>query len=295
MIARQQRSTELLAICCKCRWTKQIISLWSKEGFTERILSLWLFTKWKTSVRNLKIKIIKQYAINLSKKSNYEFISHIYQVISQSVCEIIIFDNIIWGFISLSNEHGATAHARCLWNFQNPMGFRSTSKYPAIVALSKGCRYIEIGSRTSYVQMGISFLVIYILWRRFVDYIVASIPASLARNKRNAFKINDDDYGWHQENSSIYWNGTDIPTGDRYHVRVADIDDMIPGDGLRILRFRMDYEWSDTAPSRQNISSTNWRKQQTMQTLGDSNKRSPDSNECSNNSNKWFKKFTRNL
>ena len=38
---------------------------------------------------------VKQYAINLSKKSNNEFILHIYQVISQSVCEIIIFDNII--------------------------------------------------------------------------------------------------------------------------------------------------------------------------------------------------------
>ena len=105
-IAMQQRSTELLAICCKCRWTKQIISLWSNEVYTERILSLWLFTKCKTSVRNFKIKIIKQYAINLSKKWNYEFILHIYQIISQSVCEIIIFDNIIWGFISLSNEHG---------------------------------------------------------------------------------------------------------------------------------------------------------------------------------------------
>ena len=58
------------------------------------------------SLRNLKIKIIKQYAINLSKKSNYEFILHIYQVISQSVGEIIIFDNFIWGLISLSNEHG---------------------------------------------------------------------------------------------------------------------------------------------------------------------------------------------
>ena len=146
MIASQQRSTELLAICWACRWIKKVISLWSKEGYTERILSLWLFTKWKMSLRNLKIKIIKQYAINLSKKSNYEFILHIYQVISQSVCEIFIFDNIIWGFISLSNEHGV--RARCLWNFQNPMGFRSTSKYPAIVALSNTCRWISIGHKT---------------------------------------------------------------------------------------------------------------------------------------------------
>ena len=105
-IAMQQRSTELLAICCKCRWIKQIISLWSKEVYTERNFGLWLFTKCKTSVRNLKIKIIKQYAIKLYKKSNYEFILHIHQVISQLVCEIIGFYNIIWGFISLCNEHG---------------------------------------------------------------------------------------------------------------------------------------------------------------------------------------------
>ena len=47
------------------------------------------------------------------------------------------------------------------------MGFWSTSKYPAIVALSNegaGTSRFEIGSRTPYVQMGISFLVIYILW-----------------------------------------------------------------------------------------------------------------------------------
>ena len=31
-------------------------------------------------------------------------------------------------------------------------------------AVKRGCRYIEIGIRTSYAQMGISFLVIYILW-----------------------------------------------------------------------------------------------------------------------------------
>ena len=44
-------------------------------------------TKCKPSVRNLKLKIIKQYAIKLSKNSYYEPRSYIYQVISQLVCE----------------------------------------------------------------------------------------------------------------------------------------------------------------------------------------------------------------
>ena len=44
--------------------------------------------------------------MKLSEKWNYEFTSHIYQVISQLVCEIISFDNFIWAFISLGNKHG---------------------------------------------------------------------------------------------------------------------------------------------------------------------------------------------
>lgn len=33
--------------------------LWSNDVYTERIFGLWLFTKCKSSVRNLKIEIIK--------------------------------------------------------------------------------------------------------------------------------------------------------------------------------------------------------------------------------------------
>ena len=44
--------------------------------------------------------------MKLSEKWNYELTLHIFQVISQLVCEIISFDNFIWGFISLGNEHG---------------------------------------------------------------------------------------------------------------------------------------------------------------------------------------------
>ena len=69
-------------------------------------IGLWLFTKCKPSVRNLKIKIIKQYAIKLSKNQIYEFRLYTYHVILQLICEIISFDNIIWGFITLRNEHG---------------------------------------------------------------------------------------------------------------------------------------------------------------------------------------------
>ena len=37
---------------------------------------------------------------------NYEFRLYIYQVILQLVCKIISFNDFIWGFISLRNEHG---------------------------------------------------------------------------------------------------------------------------------------------------------------------------------------------
>ena len=47
--------------------------------------------------------------MKLSEKSYYELSLHIYQAISQLVCEIISFDNFIGGFISLGNEHGARA------------------------------------------------------------------------------------------------------------------------------------------------------------------------------------------
>ena len=47
-----------------------------------------------------------------SKKSNYEFMfTYLLQSIPQSVCEIIArLDNIIWSFISLSNEHGVNCN-----------------------------------------------------------------------------------------------------------------------------------------------------------------------------------------
>ena len=57
-IATQQRSTGLLAICCKCRWIKKYIkSLVQRSIYTERCFGLWLFTKCIPSVQNLKFKI----------------------------------------------------------------------------------------------------------------------------------------------------------------------------------------------------------------------------------------------
>ena len=56
--------------------------------------------------------------MKLSKNSNYELRSYIYKVISQLVCEIISFENVIRGFRS-RNEHSVM----CL--YLHILGFRS--------------------------------------------------------------------------------------------------------------------------------------------------------------------------
>lgn len=51
---------------------------------------------------------------------------------------------------------------------------------------------------------------------------------------------------------------TPTPTGDSDQAGVANFNNVISSNWLSISRIRIEHQWTDSTPSRQDISATNW-------------------------------------